>query len=98
LLDLPQHILFNLFGFSRSISSPEKATVFRVRISGKKTSSGILDVPGSRKSIEEIRACLNITCPHCGASIAPDEQVRIDFERLKCPSCRQTFTPTKARQ
>jgi len=36
---------------------------------------------------EKIRASMNATCPQCGASIPADQQMRIDFERMKCLKC-----------
>jgi len=42
---------------------------------------------------EKIHASMNATCPHCGASIPPDQQMRIDFERMKCPKCAKLFDP-----
>jgi predicted Zn finger-like uncharacterized protein len=42
---------------------------------------------------EKIRASMNATCPHCAASIPPDQQMRIDFERMKCPKCATLFDP-----
>jgi len=53
-------------------------------------------VARSRKlDLEQIRAALNVTCPHCGASLPPDKQMRIDFEHLRCPECGQTFMPER---
>jgi predicted RNA-binding Zn-ribbon protein involved in translation (DUF1610 family) len=43
--------------------------------------------------IEKIRASLNVKCTQCGAELPPSQQVRIDFEHLKCPGCGQTFVP-----
>jgi len=43
--------------------------------------------------LEKIRASMNATCPHCGASIPPDQQMRIDFEHMKCPKCGKLFDP-----
>ena len=42
--------------------------------------------------LEKVRAALNATCLHCGASIPPDKQVRLDFERMKCPGCADVLT------
>jgi DNA-directed RNA polymerase subunit RPC12/RpoP len=42
---------------------------------------------------EAIRAALNIECPHCHASLAPAEFMRLDFERLRCLKCKQDFIP-----
>jgi predicted Zn finger-like uncharacterized protein len=51
-------------------------------------------MPARRKlDWERIKAAMNITCPHCGASITPDQQTRIDFEQMKCPQCQQVFIP-----
>jgi hypothetical protein len=33
----------------------------------------------------KIRASLNTVCPHCNASIPPEDQSRVDWEHLKCP-------------
>jgi len=43
--------------------------------------------------LEKILKSLNVTCPHCNASITPAQQTRIDFERMKCPHCGETFVP-----
>jgi ribosomal protein S27E len=40
---------------------------------------------------EKIRASMNVTCLLCGASIPPDQQMRIDFERMKCTKCAKTL-------
>jgi predicted Zn finger-like uncharacterized protein len=41
----------------------------------------------------KIRASLNTVCPHCNASIPPEDQSRVDWEHLKCPRCGETFVP-----
>jgi hypothetical protein len=44
-------------------------------------------MPGRRKlDLEKIRSSMNFTCPQCGASIRPDQQVQVDFEGMKCPN------------
>jgi len=45
--------------------------------------------------IAKIRASLNVKCPLCGAELAPNRQVRIDFEHLRCPSCGGLFKAEK---
>jgi len=51
-------------------------------------------LPARRKpDLEKIRAFLSVTCPHCNAQLGPEEQTSIDFERMKCPRCGQTFIP-----
>jgi hypothetical protein len=40
---------------------------------------------------------LNATCPHCGASIPPDQQMRVDFEHMQCPKCEERFVPAQSR-
>ena len=41
----------------------------------------------------KIKAAMNVPCLHCGASIAPDQQTRVDFQRMKCPKCDKIFDP-----
>jgi ribosomal protein S27E len=45
-------------------------------------------VAGRRKlDPEKIRASLNVQCTLCGAELLPSQQVRLDFERLRCTKC-----------
>ena len=56
----------------------------------------MLRMAGRRKlDLEKIRAALNVQCPHCGADLAPNERVRLDFDHLQCTKCGHTFTPEK---
>ena len=43
--------------------------------------------------LEKIHESLKVSCPHCGARLAPNEQIRIDWEHLECPRCGQKFIP-----
>ena len=47
----------------------------------------------SRKKIDLARvlSSLNVTCPHCGYSIPPHEQVRVSNEEMRCPNCEREF-------
>jgi ribosomal protein S27AE len=47
----------------------------------------------SRKkiSLEKVLASLNESCPHCGYSIPPSEQMRLDSKRMLCRKCKKTF-------
>jgi len=40
----------------------------------------------SRKKInlEKVLAALNVTCPLCGYSIPPNEQMRVSNDRMRC--------------
>ena len=46
-----------------------------------------------QSDLEKIRSSLNTICSHCGASIPPEDQNRVDFEHMKCPRCCETFIP-----
>ena len=47
-------------------------------------------MPRRRNSdLEKIRASLDVTCPHCSARIAPEEQKRVDWDHIRCPRCQQ---------
>jgi ribosomal protein S27AE len=49
-------------------------------------------MPRSRKiNREKVLASLNKTCPKCGFTIIPDLVKRVDFERIECPECGETF-------
>lgn len=51
--------------------------------------------PQKRKmNLDEVKALLNILCPKCGGSIAPDKHRRTDIERVVCPECGQRFIPS----
>ena len=53
-------------------------------------------MPHRRKlDLEKIRASLDTVCPHCNASIPPEDQNRADSERMKCPHCGEVFIPAK---
>jgi ribosomal protein S27AE len=45
----------------------------------------------TRKKIDlkKVLASLNETCPHCGYSIPPSEQMRLDGKRMLCPKCKK---------
>jgi ribosomal protein S26 len=52
----------------------------------------MFQVAGRRKlDREKILASLNVKCTRCGAIIPPDKQMRIDFERMQCPDCKELF-------
>lgn len=53
-----------------------------------------------RKKIDlkKVMESLNTTCPLCGFSITPDKVQRLDFTRIKCPSCGQVFDAGKVRK
>jgi len=56
----------------------------------------LIRMPARRKlDLEKIHASLNAICSHCGASIPPEDQNRVDFEHMKCPQCGETFIPAK---
>jgi len=44
-------------------------------------------------NMEAVLAALNTTCTECSYSIPPNEIMRIDFERMKCPKCGAVFDP-----
>jgi len=43
--------------------------------------------------LEKLRASLDVACPHCGVRIAPENQLRVDWDQLQCPSCGKRFVP-----
>jgi predicted RNA-binding Zn-ribbon protein involved in translation (DUF1610 family) len=51
--------------------------------------------PQSKIDIAAIRASMDVKCPACGYMIAPSEMVRLDFEKMRCPSCCAEFVPKK---
>jgi hypothetical protein len=51
-----------------------------------------LDMPRPHNlDLEKLRTSLDVTCPHCCAQIAPENQQRVDWDHLQCPSCRKRF-------
>jgi transposase-like protein len=52
-------------------------------------------MPRSRKiDMEKVLACMDTVCPKCGKTIPPAEvQQRLDFTRIKCPTCAEAFVP-----
>jgi predicted RNA-binding Zn-ribbon protein involved in translation (DUF1610 family) len=48
-------------------------------------------------NLEKVKASLSTPCPHCGHAIAPSELRRVDFEQVRCPPCKQAFTPGKSK-
>ena len=50
----------------------------------------------TRKKINlaKVLSSLNVTCPHCGASLAPNERQRLDNDRLRCLKCGKAFGPS----
>ena len=58
----------------------------------------MFQVAGRRKlDREKILASLNVNCPHCGAQLPPNKQVRIDFEHMRCPDCGELFKAQEGR-
>ena len=40
---------------------------------------------------------LTTSCPECGYKIPPNEMMRLDTERMRCPNCkRDVMVPTKS--
>jgi predicted RNA-binding Zn-ribbon protein involved in translation (DUF1610 family) len=39
----------------------------------------------------KVLGALNTACPSCGRSISPDQVMRIDSERMRCPECGAIF-------
>jgi len=53
-------------------------------------------VPRKQKiNLGKVLASLNIPCPKCGYSIAPDKLRRIDSQQIECPECGEHFIPEK---
>jgi len=48
----------------------------------------------SRKKIDltKVLNSLNVTCPECGYSIPPNEQMRISMEQMRCPKTSMFIT------
>jgi predicted Zn finger-like uncharacterized protein len=56
----------------------------------------MLRMAGRRKlDREQILASMNVKCPLCGAQLPPNKQMRIDFERMRCPDCGEVFKAEK---
>ncbi len=49
----------------------------------------------SKMDLAKLHASMDTTCPHCGFTISPAELVRIDSERVRCPSCRKDLVRKK---
>jgi predicted Zn finger-like uncharacterized protein len=43
--------------------------------------------------LDQIRASLDVTCPHCKTQISPEHQQRLNWDHLKCLNCGQLFVP-----
>ena len=56
-------------------------------------STPVVVVPRSRKiDQEKVLASMDKTCPKCGFTITPDRVKRVDFERMECPKCGESFS------
>jgi len=40
----------------------------------------------------KVQAALDTLCPKCGYSIPPEQIRRVDFDKMRCPSCGENFT------
>jgi predicted RNA-binding Zn-ribbon protein involved in translation (DUF1610 family) len=49
----------------------------------------------NKLDLTKIHASLDAICTGCGYSIPPNEQVRIDSERMRCPKCGNEFKQQK---
>jgi len=47
----------------------------------------LADMQRKKIDLKKVLAALNTVCPSCGASISPAEIVRVDSERMRCPTC-----------
>jgi len=56
--------------------------------------SGVM-TPKGKVNLQRVLASLNTLCTECGYSIAPNEIMRIDFERMKCAKCGAVFVAKK---
>jgi len=52
----------------------------------------IVDVVSREKiNLDKVLRSLNVTCPRCGASLAPIERQRLDDDRVGCLKCGKEF-------
>jgi ribosomal protein S27AE len=42
-------------------------------------------------NLDKVLRSLNVTCPRCGASLAPIERQRLDDDRVGCLKCGKDF-------
>jgi predicted RNA-binding Zn-ribbon protein involved in translation (DUF1610 family) len=47
----------------------------------------------TKAGLKKVLAELNTACTACGYSIPPNEMMRIDSERMRCPRCGEKFAP-----
>jgi predicted RNA-binding Zn-ribbon protein involved in translation (DUF1610 family) len=51
-------------------------------------------VPRKQKiDLAAVRACLDTVCTKCGYAVPPGEVHRVDFDKMICPACGETFIP-----